>query len=78
MGQTLWSLFQLSVHGYLLTRPFIQSTPIELTEDDIYTRCLSASLSGQDPSELYVQELKHWLKCRGAKLSGRKADLVKR
>ena len=74
MGQTLWSLCQLSVRGYLLTRPFILSTPVELTEDDIP----GTSLSGRDPSELHVQELKRWLKCRGAKLSGRKADLVKR
>ena len=46
----------------------------ELTEDDMP----GASLSGRDPSELHVQELKRWLKCRGANLSGRKADLVKR
>jgi len=36
----------------------------ELTEDNIP----GASLSGRNPSELHLQELKHWLKCRGANL----------
>ena len=40
----------------------------ELTEDDI----LGASLSGHDPSELHMQELKHWLKCRGVISQGEK------
>ena len=45
-----------------------------LVESDIP----GASLDGRDPSELHIVELKRWLKCIGANLSGRKADLVKR
>ncbi len=37
-----------------------------------------ASLKGRDPSQLHVVELKRWLKCRGAIVSGKKQDLVKR
>ena len=48
--------------------------PTILVESDIP----GASLDGRDPSELHIVELKRWLKCRGANLSGRKADLVKR
>ena len=47
--------------------------PMILVESDIP----GASLDGWDPSKLHVVELKRWLKCRGASLSGRKADLVK-
>ena len=47
--------------------------PTILVESDIP----GALLDGRDPSELHVVELKRWLKCRGANLSGRKADLVK-
>ena len=47
--------------------------PMILGESDIP----GALLDGRDPSELHVVELKRWLKCRGANLSGRKADLVK-
>ena len=37
-----------------------------------------ASLNTQDPSELKVTELKHWLACRGTPQKGKKADLVAR
>ncbi len=47
---------------------------INLTEADIP----GASLAGRDPSQLHVVELKRWLKCRGAMVTGRKKDLVKR
>ncbi len=46
---------------------------IHLTEEDVP----GASLNGRDPSQLHVEELKRWLKCRGAMVSGRKKDLVK-
>jgi len=36
-----------------------------------------ALLDGQDPSQLYVKELKRWLQCTSANQSGRKGDLVK-
>ena len=36
-----------------------------------------ASLNGRDPSQLHVVELKRWLKCRGAIVSGKEQDLVK-
>ena len=32
----------------------------------------------RDPQEYTVDQLKHWLKCRGLKLSGKNDDLVKR
>ena len=45
-----------------------------LREEDIP----GASLNGREPSQLYVMELKQWLKCRGAPTTGRKQVLVKR
>ena len=48
---------------------------IVLKEEDIP----GASLNGRDPSQLQVVELKRrWLKCRGAIVSGKKQNLVKR
>jgi len=45
-----------------------------LNEDDI----AGASLNGKDPSELNIVELKRWLACRGAPVSGNKPELIKR
>ena len=45
-----------------------------LSEDDVP----GASLSGKSPDVLNVEQLKRWLACRGARRSGKKADLVQR
>ena len=45
-----------------------------LTEDDIP----GASLNGKSPSQLTVVQLKRWLACRGAPVSGKKPDLLER
>ena len=37
-----------------------------------------ASLNGKKPSELNVAQLKRWLTCRGAPVTGRKPDLIER
>ena len=37
-----------------------------------------ASLNGKKPAELNVVQLRRWLACRGAPLSGRKAELIER
>ena len=49
---------------------------VELTEDDIP----GASLAGRIPSELKMDELRFWLKCRGDSYKGlkTKAQFVKR
>ena len=44
-----------------------------LCEEDVP----GASLNGCKPSQLYVVELKHRLKCRAATIVGKKQDLVK-
>ena len=45
-----------------------------LTEADIP----GASLNGKLPTELNVAQLKRWLACRGAPLSGKKPELIER
>ena len=45
-----------------------------LTEKDIP----GASLHGKDPSELNVTQLKRWLICRDAPVSGKKPELIQR
>ena len=45
-----------------------------LSEDDIP----GASLKGRNPNNLTIVQLKRWLACRGAPLSGNKAQLVER
>ena len=45
-----------------------------LTEADIP----GASLNNKDPSELNIVQLKRWLACRGAPLTGKKAELIER
>ena len=45
-----------------------------LNEDDIP----GASLKGKKPNDLNVVQLKRWLACRGASLSGNKAQLIER
>lgn len=45
-----------------------------LTEKDVP----GASLKGRKPDLLTVVELKRWLACRGARRSGKKAELVTR
>jgi len=47
---------------------------ISLTENDIP----GASLKGRPPELLKKDELKRWLQCRGAHVSGSKEDLVRR
>lgn len=37
-----------------------------------------ASLNGKKPCQLTVAQLKRWLACRGAPLSGRKPELIER
>ena len=37
-----------------------------------------ASLNGKKPAELNVVQLRRWLACCGAPLSGRKAELIER
>jgi len=43
-----------------------------LREEDVP----GASLSGKSAEDLNVEQLKRWLACRGARRSGRKAELV--
>ena len=45
-----------------------------LTEKDIP----GASLNGKKPSELKVVQLKRWLNCRDAPVSGKKPELIQR
>ena len=45
-----------------------------LTEKDVP----GSSLSGRDPKDLTMPELKRWLQCRSASLKGKKVDLVAR
>ena len=45
-----------------------------LTEGDIP----GASLDGNNPKQLNVTQLKRWLACRGAPLSGKKPQLIER
>ena len=47
---------------------------ILLDESDIP----GASLKGKNPCQLNVAQLKRWLACRGAPLSGRKPELIER
>ena len=53
-----------------------------LIEDDIVLLNESdipgASLDGKDPSELNVVQLKRWLVCRGAPVTGKKPELIQR
>ncbi len=53
-----------------------ENVNIELTEEDIP----GASLAGKIPSELKIDELRFWLKCRGDSCKGlkTKAQFVKR
>ena len=37
-----------------------------------------ASLNNKDPSELNAMQLKRWLACRGALLTGKKPELIER
>ena len=37
-----------------------------------------ASLNGKKPCELNVTQLKRWLSCRGAPVTGKKAELIER
>ena len=50
------------------------SDVVSLRECDIP----GASLNGKKPAELNVVQLRRWLACRGAPLSGRKAELIER
>ena len=52
----------------------MQSKPTKLSEQDVP----GASLCGRDAKNLKIPELKQWLKCRGASVRGKKADLVAR
>ena len=45
-----------------------------LLEEDVP----GASLFGQSPDDLNVEQLKRWLACRCARRSGKKPELVKR
>ena len=58
---------------------FVNSSVTELTDDTQEEEMLmlceddipGASLNGRDPNELTVVQLKRWLACRGAPLSGK-------
>ena len=52
---------------------FSDDLPV-FTEADIP----GSSLNGKEPSELNVVQLKRWLACRGAPVSGKKPQLVER
>ena len=45
-----------------------------LNEEDIP----GTSLNGKKPRELNVHQLKRWLTCRGAPVSGKKPELIER
>ena len=47
---------------------------IVLTENDVP----GSSLSGKQPHELNVLQLKRWLACRGAPVTGKKPELIER
>ena len=55
---------------------------IDLSGDDILLLTESdvpgSSLSGKDPAELNVVQLKRWLACRGAPITGKKPQLIER
>lgn len=54
-----------------VAKPFDESNDMPLlTEKDIP----GASLHGKDPSELNVIQLKRWLICRGAPVTGKKPE----
>ena len=58
-----------------VTKPWDDSDDMPLlTEKDIP----GASLNGKDPSELNVIQLKRWLNCRDAPVSGKKPELIQR
>jgi len=52
---------------------FSDDLPV-FTEADIP----GSSLNGKEPSELNIVQLKRWLACRGAPVSGKKPQLVER
>ena len=52
----------------------VNTSCVKLTEEDIPGSCLA----GKDPKQLTVKQLKFWLSCRGAKISGKKDELVAR
>lgn len=56
-------------------------TDVESLDDDILlteTDIPGASLDGKHPTELNVAQLKRWLTCRGAPVSGKKPKLIER
>ena len=62
-------------HSDKVAKPCDESDNMPLlTEKDIP----GASLHGKDPSELNVIQLKRWLNCRGAPVSGKKPELIQR
>ena len=54
----------------------------ELREGDISILCEDdipgSSLNGKNPNQLNMTQLKRWLACRGAPVSGRKPELIER
>ena len=58
--------------------PFMKNCALDgflvLTESDIP----GASLNSKQPQELNIHQLKRWLACRGAPVTGKKPDLVER
>ena len=47
---------------------------IVLTEDDLP----GASFKNKDPRFFYIEQLKRWLKCRGASVGGSRVELLAR
>lgn len=59
---------------FVLAEGSMDPAAYRLSEDDVP----GASLKGRLPELLTVVELKRWLACRGARRTGKKAELVKR
>jgi len=59
-------------HQYVQTSDSSEEEIVMLTESDVP----GASLNGKQPHELNVPQLKRWLACCGAPVTGKKPDLV--
>ena len=59
-----------------------ENSCVELREDNISVLCEDdipgSSLNGKNPQQLNMTQLKRWLACRGAPVSGRKPELIER
>ena len=60
-------------HQYVQTSDSSEEEIVMLTESDVP----GASLNGKQPHELNVPQLKRWLACRGAPVTGKSQTLLK-